>query len=242
MRTELPKLRMSIRFPSPVPILACALLAFPVEAADFTGYVVLTTDYVFRGVTYSDGDPAAQLGADLSFDNGFFFGVWGSTIDIESLPFSDRDVELSFYAGYGYDVSSDWTVSGNVVAYRYPGAGGITDYDYEEYMVNVNYKDRVWLEYAYSPDVFDSGESTNNVRLYTEWPWPYQLTGSAGIGYYDISNVSGDDYSYWEFGVTRPLGIIDLDLRYHDSSRWVPVVSNADRADSRVVLSARFQF
>ena len=33
-------------------------------AADFGGYVVLTTDHVKRGVTQSEGDPALQVGAD----------------------------------------------------------------------------------------------------------------------------------------------------------------------------------
>ena len=32
------------------------------NAAEFTGYAVLTSDYVFRGVSYSDGHAAAQLG------------------------------------------------------------------------------------------------------------------------------------------------------------------------------------
>ena len=35
-------------------------------AAEFSGYAVLTSDYVFRGVSYSDSHAAAQLGGDIS--------------------------------------------------------------------------------------------------------------------------------------------------------------------------------
>ena len=33
-----------------------------------------------------------------------------------------------------------------------------------------------------------------------------------------------------------------VDLRYFDTSDWVPIVSTAERAEERVVLSVRFQF
>lgn len=53
-------------------------------AADFGGYVTLTTDYVKRGVTQSDSNPALQLAAEVGFDNGLFLGVWSSTVDIDN--------------------------------------------------------------------------------------------------------------------------------------------------------------
>ena len=112
-----------------------------VQAADINGYLVLTTDYVFRGVRLSDSDPAAQLGADVEFDNGLYFGAWGSTIDISNGPGNQRDLELIYYAGYNHDVSDRWVVSANIVAYTYPGAEGIFDYDYVEYSACVHTAD-----------------------------------------------------------------------------------------------------
>ena len=77
------------------------LLAAASDATELNAYAVLTTDYVFRGVTYSDGDPAFQLGADLTFDNGIYVGAWASTIDIRNGSFSDRDLEVDYYLGGG---------------------------------------------------------------------------------------------------------------------------------------------
>jgi uncharacterized protein (TIGR02001 family) len=219
-----------------------AILSFSAQAAEVTGYVVLTTDYVFRGVSYSDSDPAAQLGVDVSFDSGIFLGAWGSTIDISNPPFSERDREVIYYIGYNHIVSSNWTIGANYVAYRYPASDGLFDYDYDEYMLTANYRDRAWFEYARSPDLYSSGYTTDNYRAHVEWPMPHLITGSAGLGYYDVSGLTGEGYSYWELGIMRPFGVVDLDLRYHDTNQWVPIISSPERADSRIVFSIRFQF
>jgi len=211
-------------------------------AAELTGYAVLTTDYVFRGVTYSDSHGAVQLGGDVSLDSGFYLGAWASTVDISNGPGRQRDVEFDYYIGYGLDVSNKWGVGANVVSYNFPGAEGPFDYDYVEYSLTSNYNDRAWFEYSYSPDLYHSGYSTHNYELYTEWRLRWELALGVGAGFYDVSNLSKSDYSYWQLGVTRPFGVVDIDLRYFDTSDWVPIVSTPERAEERIVLSVRFQF
>ncbi len=214
----------------------------PSIAAELSGYGVLTTDYVFRGVTYSDGHAAAQLGGDLSFDSGIYLGAWGSTVDIENAPDNQRDLELDFYLGYGYELTNDWSVDAKIVSYNFPGAEGRFDYDYIEYSVTANFRDRLWFEYSWSPDLFHSGYSARNVELYTEWQAWGELVVGAGAGLYDPSGLTGADYGYWQLGVTHPVGMIDLDLRYFDTSDWVPIISTPERAEARVVLSLRVAF
>lgn len=212
------------------------------SAAEFTAYGVLTTDYVFRGVSYSDNHPAAQLGGEVVFDTGIYFGAWASTVDLSNGPGQQRDLEVDYYIGYGFDLSSKWHIGSNVVSYNFPGTQGPFDYDYFEYSLGSNYNDRLWFEYSYSPDLFHSGRSTHNYEIYAEWPMAAELTIGAGAGYYDVSNLSGADYSYWQIGITRPIGIVDIDLRFFDASDWVPIISTPEHAEERVVLSARFQF
>ena len=139
-------------------------------AADFGGYVVLTTDHVKRGVTQTEGDPALQVGVELSFQNGLYFGTWGSTVDISNGPERQRDLEVNYYTGYAFDISEFWRVSAGIVAYDYPGQTGNINYDYLEYTIGGSFDDRVWLEVAYSPDFYNSGRSTTNIDLYAEWP------------------------------------------------------------------------
>lgn len=218
------------------------LCSTPSEATEFSGYLVLTSDYVKRGVTQSDEDPAIQLGIDVSFTTGVFAGIWGSTVDIDNGPSRRRDSEVNYYVGYALDVSTAWQLSANVVAYRYPGQVGITDYNYMEYSVGANFEDRLWLEYSYSPDLYHSGQSTRNVDFYNEWPLDHRWAIGGGGGYYDTSNLTGRAYWYWQLGATGSFRYLDVDIRFHGTDRWVPIVSAPNRADARAALTIRFPF
>jgi uncharacterized protein (TIGR02001 family) len=225
---------------------ACAflLLVFGQHglAADLGGYVSLTSDYVKRGVTQSDGDPALQLGVEMAFENGFFLGAWGSTVDISRGPAVQRDLEVNYYAGYDLDVSESWRLFARMVAYAYPGQTGGFNYDYEEYSVGGSFNDRIWLEVAWSPDLYDTNRSTTNVDLYAEWPVSSVWSIGGGAGYYDTSSLTGSAYTYWQLGVTASLTWASIDLRVHDTDKWVPIVSAPDRAKSRLALTIQIPF
>ncbi len=219
-----------------------AVAAGPVSvAADVTGYAVVTTDYVFRGATYSDGHGAAQAGIDVALDSGLYGGLWASTVDMHG-GVTRRDAEVNYYFGYNREMSADWTVGINFVAYTFPGASGPFDYDYNEITAVANFRDRAWVEYAYSPDLFHSSQISHNLELYAEWPLPRSLLLGAGIGYYDVADLTGASYSYWQLGLTRPFEHLSIDLRLHAASREVPIISAPDRAGSRLVLSLRIPF
>lgn len=212
------------------------------QAAELSGYVSLKSDYVWRGVTQSDGDPAAQLGGDVSFDSGIYAGLWGSTIDISNGPTRQRDTELTYYLGYAHEINDTWVLSATAVSYNFPGQTGNVDYDYDELQLNVNFDDRVWFQYAYSPDLYNSGYDSHNLEVYAERPIGSHGTAGGGVGYYDVSRLVGDGYAYWELGYTWPIGRFDVDIRYHDTSRWVPIVSSEDRSGPRAALSMQFTF
>ena len=211
-------------------------------AAEFTGYVAWTTDYVKRGVSQSDSDPALQLGGDVSFNNGFYLGAWASTTDIDNGPSRHRDREVIYYLGYVFDVSKSWRILSNTVFYEYPGQIGNIDYNYQEYSIGASYDDRLWLEFAYSPDLYNTGLSSTNIDLYAEWPLSGVWSLGVGAGYYDTSNLTGIAYKYWQLGITRSFRWADVDLRAYDTNDWVPIVSTPDRARSRVVLKIQIPF
>ena len=110
---------------------AITVLSLPAAAlaedADFTftGNVGLYSQYVFRGITQTDEDPAVQGGFDLGHSSGLYAGAWGSNISwISDFGSSDggNSLELDVYAGYrdsigetglGYDLGA--------IYYWYPG-------------------------------------------------------------------------------------------------------------------------
>lgn len=218
------------------------LLATSADAAEARLYATITTDYVYRGVTYSDGHGAFQLGGDLTFRSGFFLGAWGSTVDIENGPTRQRDAQVNVYAGYEQGIGNRWSLGAAVVAYTFPGQTGNIDYDYEEISLVANYDDRAWLEIAWSPDLYATGRETTNIDLLTEWPLARDFIAIGRAGYYDTSSLTGIGYGYWQLGVARALGRFNVDLSFHDTNRSVPIVSPEDRGRQRVSLSVQVVF
>ena len=214
----------------------------PVAAAEVSAYATATTDFVWRGVTQSDGDPALQLGADLSIATGIYLGFWGSTIDISNGPTRQRDTQVNYYIGYVAPSARDWSFGGHIVAYTFPGAESDIDYDYLEIALTANYDDRLWFEYSYSDDLYHSGRRSHNFDIYAEHALAAAWTFGVGAGYYDVSSLTGSGYANWQLGVTHSIKRVDIDLRYHDTNQWVPIVSSAERADARVALSVTVSF
>ena len=91
--------------------LATAALSAPAIAEEVTvsGNVAVSTEYVWRGVSQSDGDIAISGGFDLE-SGGFYAGTWLSNVDFNDA--SDTNIEWDIYAGYagefeggvGYDI------------------------------------------------------------------------------------------------------------------------------------------
>jgi uncharacterized protein (TIGR02001 family) len=60
------------------------------DPKNISGSVWLTTDYVFRGLSNTDENPAAQGSLDYTF-KGFYVGIWGSNSDL-----SDAGIEIDY--------------------------------------------------------------------------------------------------------------------------------------------------
>ena len=118
-------------------IIGLAMLASAAAAgaasAETTASVSLTTDYVFRGITQSDGGAAIQGSFDWSSDQ-FYAGVWGSSVNFgATAPTETASMELDLYAGWTPTTGPvTWDVG--VVGYFYPNGddqltgGGEMDY------------------------------------------------------------------------------------------------------------------
>ncbi len=52
----------------------------PASPHTFTGNVGIFSQYIFRGLTQTNGYPALQGGFDYGHESGFYVGTWGSNI------------------------------------------------------------------------------------------------------------------------------------------------------------------
>ncbi len=184
------------------------------SACGLSANVALTNDYIFRGVTQTDGDAAIQGGVDVSCGI-FYAGVWGSNVDFGT----DTTVEVDFYAGikteykgitfdlgaivYAYDDADD------VVEFKLGASGEIYSGTTVGFTAYLNPEDEVYTyEFAFE-------------KAFSSKVGPFSPTFSAVVGLVDDDTDFtglGGDYTYWNAGVS--LGFAKnyaLDLRYHDT-------------------------
>jgi len=90
-----------------------------------TGNVGLYSQYIFRGLTQTNRDPAVQGGFDYAHSSGFYAGTWASNIswlrDGGSYN-GGGSGEFDFYGGYKGDIGkTGLTFDVGTLYYLYPG-------------------------------------------------------------------------------------------------------------------------
>ena len=117
---------------------AAAILPLSATAADapasphtITGNVGFYSQYIFRGLTQTNGKPALQGGLDYSHSSGFYAGTWGSNVSWLTDPTppaysSGGSLEWDFYGGYKWNLPSDLTLDVGTLYYWYPGEANTT--------------------------------------------------------------------------------------------------------------------
>ncbi len=205
--------------------------AAPVLAQDVGFNVGVTSDYIFRGLTQTDKDPAIQGGVDFSTDSGWYGGAWASNVDFGD----DTDAEVDVYGGYTTEAGGFAWDFGALV-YTYVGAPGGVSYDNVELKVAAS---RAIGPASVGAAVYYSPESwgVDNESVYYELNAGYALTdrislsGAVGRQTFD----PGVDYTTWNVGGAYALtDKVALDLRYHDT--------DLDGYDEAFVASLKLAF
>ncbi|MEM8767212.1 MAG: TorF family putative porin [Pseudomonadota bacterium] len=65
-------------------LLIGAVTAVPAFANEFTANASVTNNYVWRGLTQTENNPAVQGGFDWAHDSGFYIGTWVSNVSYGS--------------------------------------------------------------------------------------------------------------------------------------------------------------
>ena len=194
-------------------------------ASDLTvsANVALTTDYRFRGVSLSGGDPALQGGFDVAHDSGFYIGTWASSIDGGA---AYGDLELDIYAGWSGNLSDAVSVDVGVLYYIYPteDLGLDTDYIEPYASVGVNFGPaEATFGVAYAPEQ-DSLGGDDNLYLYTDVGFglpgtPLTVTGH--LGYTDgslapplLAGTTDDTGLDWSLGASVAQGNFEVGVAY----------------------------
>ena len=200
-------------------------------AASVEANVGFATDYVFRGFSQTNEDPAISGGFDYGFDNGFYVGTWASNVNFG--PGSDTSTEIDLYGGYAFDVSEGVSLDFSYIYFVYPGE---TDgLNYSEFVASVSFSD-LSFGIVYSPDYF--GSDSDAVVLNADYS--FSLGGAWGLdlhaGYTvtDEEDIAapGDDYVDYSVALTTSGAGVDFALTFFGTD-----VDDVEVADERLVLS-----
>jgi uncharacterized protein (TIGR02001 family) len=186
-----------------------------------TGNVGFFSQYIFRGLTQTDKEPAIQGGFDYSHSSGIYLGTWGANVSVlrdTGLYSSGGSMEWDIYGGYkGTIGKSDFGYDVGFLQYWYPGtvASGANTADTLEVYGALTWK---WLSgklsYAISDKVFGVSDAQGTYYLDLSANIPLgdkfalqvhygdqKFTGSTG----GVNNDSFASYSDWKLGVTYSL-------------------------------------
>lgn len=164
--------------------------------------LTFTTDYVFRGVSQTDGKFAVQGGFDWASEGtGIYAGTWASNVDFDS----ETSVELDVYAGWAKSFG-DFGLDVGYLHYDYPGESSLNT---DEIYVKGSWK---WLSAGYYSTISDEAFGISDARgsgyfdIAAEYTFPMGLTlgGSYGTTMFsgstmgvDNSNSDYDDYKVY---------------------------------------------
>jgi len=104
-----------------------ATVPAPPTLGDFTlsGSTTLGSQYVFRGLTQTDGKPTVQAELDLARAAGFYASASFCNISWIRDQFSagpvSASVEIDLFGGYKWGFARDWTLDAGLYRYLYPG-------------------------------------------------------------------------------------------------------------------------
>ncbi len=222
-------------------------LAVSIANADddslISAQVSFVSDYVFRGISQTLGDPAVQAGLDFAHPSGFFAGLWASNVDFVPAddPDDGADLEMDYLIGYWHEFGEHWSADVSLVHYAYPGTAPGMEYDYSELLLSAHYR---WLSatIAYSNDVFAMKEEGTSYQLSGEYSFGTLVNVSASAGYYDLSDAYGTSYAFHQVGLSKALGPVTLELTYHDTNGNGEMLFGPDIAQGRTVLTISTSF
>lgn len=252
----------------PVKAVVAPAPATPVWDIAFGGG--LTSDYTFRGISQTNGNPAIQGYAELQLFDWFYAGVWASNVSF----LDSGSAEMDWSAGLRHTWSG-LTLDAGFVGYTYPGSSADTNLNYWEVYFKPTYAVNDWLTVGanlfYTTDYAASGTTgtflSGTLKVtgptlaaipafgagfgtYASGEFGYQWLDSK---YYTASfaNILGttytqtiSGYSYWNAGVGLTYKVATLDLRYYGSDlnadQCTMLIANSSSCGNRYIATLSF--
>ncbi len=193
------------------------------------GTIGTVSDYRFRGLSLSGGDPAVQGGLTASHASGFYGDAWVSSIEEYGLD-ADGDgakIELTLTAGWASSAAGfDFDVA--VSTYQYPDGSDVNAFEIPV-QASRSIGPATWtVGAAWAPEQSALDDEDNRYVWagldYAPEAWPISL--SASVGHEDGAWAPGGKTD-WRAGAFLPVGPVTA------GAEWI----DTDVDDGELVLS-----
>lgn len=211
------------------------------RAADVSGNATLTTDYVWRGSTQTQGDPAVQAGFKLSGNSGFYASAWGSTVKFA--PETHASSELDFTLGWGKRLNDDWAMDVNVLRYQYPSTA--LDLNWTELNGTLTYRDNYWASVGHSNEALGYDAAGTYVQAGAKFPVNDAFRIEASVAHYFLDDevVAAEGYSHAQLsGVWAFKAPFELRVTAHATDSDAKAIFGDDFAGSRIEAALQASF
>jgi len=241
-------------------LLATSSAAFaqtaPAEPESTLGYNVgVVSEYRYRGLAQTKGDPALQGGVDYAHASGLYVGAWGSSIKWIKDAGSDAKgpVELDLYGGYKFEAAG-LAYDVGYLRYEYVGntytkTGGVNANTDEVYGAVTAGPATLKYSYAFS-DLFGFTNSKGSTY------WDLSATFDLGNGYSLVPHAgrqavaNNAAYSYTDIALTlnKDFGeglvgsVSAISTNGKGKAAFESVVSKYDTAKNALVVGVKYSF
>jgi len=232
-------------------VCACALFhpsLLPAQSvAGVGGSIGVTSDYVYRGVSLTTGNPALQ--ADLHYQSrgGWIVGAWGSHADLSAGQGAESEIDL--YIGRNWKLNPEWELRTTLTHYSYPEDKRFFDYAYDEVVASLGFRSRVFATVALSPNftahwhgVGVDNETAVSYEMAAVQPLIGPVAASAGVGYYDLPAGLNASYWFWNAGLACAVGHTQLTVSYIDTDQNAAAAFGYAATGSRWAGSVAWRF
>jgi len=207
--------------------------ATPASELDFSARAGVASDYIYRGTTLSNHEPAAGAAIEARFGQ-LYAGATVASVNLPTQPVAEFTMAGGFRPKIG---NIDFDLGVTYFAYpgeRLPGeTGGI---NYWEAVIRgdtrISESIRAAAGYAYSPNVSNTGAWSQYVAAGVGFDFPSRMlpqnlsvsfTTAAGYSWFgnqspDLGGFPLPAYLNWQAGVTFTHKVFNLDLRYYGTN------------------------
>ena len=234
-----------LRLSGQIALASSLVVILPCQAADvgpfeLSANVSLTTDYVYRGLSYTNEEPAIHGAFKIEHESGAYVSTWATHVNFLEDDTVKPDERASFvigwYAGYNADLNDNLNYDIQVASYAFPGADDDLNYPFSELNGVLTYTIQdtdLGLIYSFSPDFFLKSDQAHYYELNAAHTFTkaYNLEIGGRVGRQTVKDndtVGFDDYSTYGVWASYPIGDWTATLEYVSTDLDNAEALNAD--------------